>query len=228
MSKRKSSGAGWTEEPPHRVPCQPTTVLGRTMRKLRQVNGWKATETAPAFGYSVSHISRVEHGTAKPSWVRVQFNEEQFEGEGLLHSSSSSPTTPSRPDAHQPREVRAVKGDATAYVNETIPRRPAAVRQDLAHAQRRHRAVARSAVRASGPVTAGLITSPRYVPVPTPSRGRSQRSGRCGRRRLRLLKYPPTSRWSTRRASGASPDKHQPGLDVLVRLARNTIGSGKS
>ena len=45
-----------------------------------------ASQTAREFGCSVSHISRVEHGTAKPSRALVQFYEEQFESDGLLHS----------------------------------------------------------------------------------------------------------------------------------------------
>src|SRR5207247_813136 len=72
LSKPQRPGAGRPTEPPQLVPRQPTTALGWTMRKLRQVSGWTVTQTAKAFGCSVSHISRVEHG-AKPSRALVQF-----------------------------------------------------------------------------------------------------------------------------------------------------------
>ena len=54
-------------EPPELVPRQPTTALGWTMRKLRQVAGWKVAQTAREFKCSPAHISRVERGMNKPS-----------------------------------------------------------------------------------------------------------------------------------------------------------------
>jgi transcriptional regulator with XRE-family HTH domain len=126
LSNRQSSGAGRPEEPPPLVPRQPKTVLGWAMRKQRQVAGWSASRTAREFGCSVSHISRVELGSAKPSRALVQFYEEQFESEGLLHSlfevvDHAAEQDRRRAGGHRPRRVRAIEGDATAYVDETIP-----------------------------------------------------------------------------------------------------------
>src|SRR5947208_16667281 len=86
LSKRQRFGVGRPLQPPHLVPRQPKTVLGWTMQKMRQVHGWSASRTAKEFGCSVSHISRVEHGTSKPSRALVQFYEEKFEEDGLLLS----------------------------------------------------------------------------------------------------------------------------------------------
>src|SRR5207244_2761873 len=60
LAKLQNGGneRGRPPKPPHLVPRQPTTVLGWTMRKLREVAGWTETQTAEAFGCSVSPISR--------------------------------------------------------------------------------------------------------------------------------------------------------------------------
>src|SRR5947209_20356488 len=96
------------------------------MRRLRLVAMQTASQTAEAFGCSVSHISRVEHGTSKPSRALVQFYEEAFEAEGMLLSlfevaEHAAEQDRQRFGGHRPRVVGAVEGDATAYVDETIP-----------------------------------------------------------------------------------------------------------
>lgn len=113
-------------EPPELVPRQPTTVLGWTMRKLRQVGGWNIAQTASEFRCSTSHISRVERGLNKPSRVLVQFYEEHFEGDGMLLSlfevaEHNAEQDRRRFGGRRPRLIRAIEGDVSAFVDDTIP-----------------------------------------------------------------------------------------------------------
>ena len=66
------------QKPTELDPRQPKAVLGWTMRQFRRVAGQSGVEVAAAFGCSASHISRVEHGTARPSRELVQFYEDQI------------------------------------------------------------------------------------------------------------------------------------------------------
>jgi transcriptional regulator with XRE-family HTH domain len=56
------------------------------MRELRQTYGLTVTRVARSYGCSPSHITRVELGQNRPSRELVQFYEDQFESDGLLHS----------------------------------------------------------------------------------------------------------------------------------------------
>jgi transcriptional regulator with XRE-family HTH domain len=164
------------QAPPFLIPRQPKTVLGWSMQKLREVNGWSVKETAKAFGCSPSHISRVEHGST-PSRELVQFYEDTFEAEGLLMSQFEvaihAPEQERRRAGGRRLQLRrALPGDASAFIDDTIPHgtlmKPGAlflktwrIRNSGTVAWNKRQ------LERQGPVTGpGLITSPRYVPIP--------------------------------------------------------------
>jgi transcriptional regulator with XRE-family HTH domain len=229
-------GRGRPTHKPHLVPRQPKTVLGWTMQKLRQVYGWSASRTAKEFGCSVSHISRVEHGDSKPSRALVLFYEETFEAEGMLLSlfevAEHSAEQDRRRAAGQPtREVRAIEGDATAFVDDTVPHGTLMSPGEVFVKTWRIRNVgtqpwcARRLER-QGPLTGpGLITSAtRYVEFPDIEPGEIAEIEA-------LLKAPGYDCSSIAYFKMVDtegflcfPDEHQLGLDVLVRVARNTSG----
>jgi transcriptional regulator with XRE-family HTH domain len=236
LSNLQSPGAGRPEQPPHLVPRQPTTVLGLTMRHLRQVAGWTASRTAQGFGCSVSHISRVEHGATKPSRELVHFYEAQFEADGLLLSlfevvEHAAEQNRRRFGGHRPRRVRAVEGDATAFVDDTIPHgtlmTPGLVFvktwriRNAGTVPWRGRRLERQ-----GPLTGpGLITSPRYVPVPDTEPGAIAEIEAV----LKAPGYDCSSiayfKMVDEDGFLCFPDDYQLGLDVLVKVIRNTSGS---
>src|SRR2546423_1135542 len=95
------------------------------MQKLREVNFWTVMDTAKAFGCSASHISRVEHGSM-PSRELVQFYEDTFEGDGLLLSQFEvavhAPEQQRRRNGGRRTRLRkAIPGDASTFVDDTIP-----------------------------------------------------------------------------------------------------------
>jgi transcriptional regulator with XRE-family HTH domain len=95
------------------------------MQKQREVNGWTVKQTAKAFGCSASHISRVEHGSM-PSRDLVQFYDDTFECEGLLTSLfevaiHARERERRRLGGQHPRLARAIPGDASTFVKDTIP-----------------------------------------------------------------------------------------------------------
>lgn len=207
------------------------------MRKLRQVAGWTGTKTAKEFGVSVSHISRVEHGTSKPSRALVQFYEEQFEGDGLLLSlfevaEHAGEQDRRRAGGHRPRRVKAIEGDATAFVDDTIPHGTVMTPGLLFVKTWRIRNVGTVPWRGrrlerQGPLTGpGLITSPlRYVPIPDTEPGELAEIDAV----LKAPGYDCSSiaYFKMVHEDGflCFPDEHQLGLDVLVRVARNTSGA---
>jgi transcriptional regulator with XRE-family HTH domain len=229
------SGRGRPTKPTRLVPRQPKTVLGWTMRQLREANSWTVTRTAREFGCSPSHISRVERG-AKPSRELVQFYEATFEAEGLLLSlfevaDHALERDRRRVGGHRPRLVRAVAGGATAFVDDTVPHgtliAPGAsftktwrirnVGSVPWHGRRLER---------QGPLTGpGLITSPRYVPIPDTEPGEIAAISAV----LKAPTYDATSiayfKMVEEHGFLCFPDEHQLGLDVLVRVERNTAGS---
>jgi transcriptional regulator with XRE-family HTH domain len=223
-------------EPPELVPRQPTTVLGWTMRKLRQVSGWQVSQTAQEFGCSTSHISRVERGLNKPSRALVQFYEDQFEGDGLLFSlfevaEHNAEQDRQRFGGHRPRLVRAIAGDATAFVDDTIPHGTLMTPGDVFVKTWRIRNAGSvpwngRRLERQGPLTGpGLITSiVRHVDIPDAEPGDVVEIEA-------LLKAPgydcsSIAYFKMVDAEGflCFPDDHQLGLDVLVRVARNTSG----
>ena len=214
------------QKPPFLVPRQPKTVLGWTMQKLREVNGWSVKETAKAFGCSASHISRVEHGST-PSRELVQFYGETFGDEGLLLSlfevAIHAPEQERRrASGRRPRHTRATPGDASTFVDDTVPHgtimKPGAlflktwrIRNSGTVAWEDRR------LERQGPITGpGLITSPRYLPIPDTEPG--------GIAVITVPLKAPTydcasvAYFKLVDADGAIcfPDNYQLGLDVLV------------
>jgi transcriptional regulator with XRE-family HTH domain len=235
LSKLQRFGAGRPLLPPRLVPRQPKTVLGWTMQKLRQVHGWSASRTAKEFGCSASHISRVEHGTSKPSRALVQFYEEQFEADGLLLSlfevaEHAREQDRRRAGGRRPKRVRAIAGDATAFVDDTIPHgtvmapgiffvktwRIRNVGTVPWHGRRLER---------QGPLTGpGLITSERFLLVPDTEPGDIAEIQAV----LKAPGYDCSSiayfKMVDQKGFVCFPDVHQLGIDVLVIVRRNHTG----
>lgn len=235
MSNLQSSGAGRPSEPPHLVPRQPTTALGWTMRQLRRVAGWSGSKTAQEFGVSASHISRVEHGTSKPTRALVQFYEEQFEADGMLLSlfevaEHAGEQDRRRAGGHRPRLVRAIEGDATAFVDDNIPHGTVMAPGILFAKTWRVRNAGTVPWRdrrleRQGPLTGpGLITSPRFVPIPDTEPGEIAEITAP----LKAPGYDCSSiayfKMVDDKGFLCFPDLHQLGLDVLVRVERNKSG----
>lgn len=223
-------------EPLDLVPRQPTTVLGWTMRGLRRVAGWKVSQAAQEFGCSASHISRVERGLNKPSRALVQFYEDQFEGDGLLLSlfevvEHNAEQDRQRFGGHRPRLVRAILGDAVAFVDDTVPHgtllTPGLVFvktwriRNAGSVPWKGRRLERQ-----GPLTGpGLITSlVRHVDVPDAEPSDVVEIEAL----LKAPGYDCSSIAYFKMVDGdgflSFPDEHQLGLDVLVRVQRNTLG----
>ncbi len=214
--------------PPHLVPRQPKTVLAWSMQKLRLINGWSGKQVAQEFGCSPSHISRVENG-AKPSRELVQFYEDTFEADGLLLSMYEVAVHAQEQDrrragGRRPRLRRAIPGDASTFVGDTIPHgtliEPGQVFEQTWrvknsgtvpwHGRRLER---------QGPLTGpGLISSLRFVEVPDTKPGELAEI-------VALLKAPTydcssIAYFKMVDAEGrlCFPDSYQLGLDVLVRV----------
>jgi transcriptional regulator with XRE-family HTH domain len=222
--------------PPPLAPRQPKTVLGWTMQKLRLVHGSTVRQTATEFGCSPSHISRVERGDTKPSRALVQFYEARFEAEGLLLSlfevaEHAAEQDRRRAGGHRPKRVRAVTGDATAFVDDTIPHGTLMAPGEVFEKVWRIHNVgtvpwqARRLER-QGPLTGpGLITSLRYVSIPDTQPSEIAE--------ISVVLKAPTYDCSSiayfkmvdSKGFFCFPDVHQLGLDVLVRVVRNTSGS---
>ena len=146
------------------------------MQKLRIVNGWSGKQVAEAFGCSPSHISRVEQGS-KPSRELVQFYEDTFGADGLLLSmfevAEHAPEQERRrAGGRRPMPYRAVPGDASTFLGDTIPHgslmKPGQ-RFEQTWRVRNSGTVAWTDRRLErqGPLTGpGLITSERFVDVP--------------------------------------------------------------
>lgn len=215
--------------PPELVVRQPTTVLGWTMRKLRQTTPWSATRTAREFGCSPSHISRVELGVNRPSRALVQFYEDQFEGDGLLLSlfevaDHAAEQHRRRAGGHRPSFLGGLPGDASTFIDDTVPhgtlmkpgqrfvkvwriRNTGTVRWQARRLERQ------------GPLTGpGLITSARYVAIPTTEPGEIAEI----RADLKAPGYDCTSiayfKMVDETRGLSFPNEYQLGLDVLVMV----------
>jgi transcriptional regulator with XRE-family HTH domain len=215
--------------PPHLIPRQPKSVLGWTMQKLRMVNGWSGKQSAKAFGCSPSHISRVEQGHTPPSRALVQFYEETFGGDGLLLSLfevalHSAEDERRRAGGHQPTRKKAIPGDASTFVDDTIPH--GTLMQPGQFFTKTWRIRNSGSVpwqgrqlERQGPLTGpGLITSQRYVPMPDTQPGEIAEIEA-------ILKAPgydcsSIAYFKMADAEGALcfPDSYQLGLDVLVMV----------
>lgn len=205
------------------------------MRELREVAGWNVTRTAREFRVSISHISRVELGETPPTRELVQFYEETFEAEGLLLSlfevaEHADEQNRRRFGGHRPEQVPAVEGDATAFVDHTIPHGTLMTPgerfvevwriRNVGTVPWRGRKLERQGPR-TGP---GLITSPRYIDIPDTEPGEIAKISA----RLKAPGYDCSSiayfKMVDDKGFLCFPDVHQLGLDVLVRVERNTSG----
>jgi transcriptional regulator with XRE-family HTH domain len=214
---------------PHLVPRQPTTALGWSMQKQRQVHGWTGKQVANAFGCSPSHISRVERGT-KPSRALVQFYDDTFEADGLLVSLfevavHAGEDERRRSSGKRPRLYRALPGDASAFVDDTVPHgtlmAPGQIFEKVWHVRNSGEVDWHGRrLERQGPLTGpGLISSTRYIDVPDTSPGAiaeikaSLKSPTYDCSSIAYFKMVhPDGRL-------AFPDNHQLGLDVLVRVS---------
>lgn len=231
--QKGSGGRGRPALPPKLTPEEPSAILGWTLRKLRQAAGWNISKTANAFGCSASHISRVEHG-AKPSRELVQFYDDTFDGDGLplsLFEAADYAPEQRRRSGRRPRRGRGVEGDAVAFVYQSVPhgqlmkpgqRFPAVWRiRNVGTVPWRSRRLERQ-----GPLNGpGLIVSPRFIPVPDTDPGEEAEIMVP----LRAPGYDCTSiayfKMVDERGFLCFPEDHQLGLDVLIRVVRNTGGA---
>ncbi len=196
------------------------------MQKLRLVNGVTGKQVAQEFGCSPAHISRVEQGS-KPSRELVQFYEDRFGADGLLLSlfevAVHAPEQERRrAGGKRLRLHRAVPGDASAFVGDTIPHgtlmEPGQVFEKVWRVKNSGTVdwEARRLER-QGPLTGpGLISSQRLVEIPDTKPGQVAAI-------TALLKAPTydcssIAYFKMVNAEGrlSFPDSYQLGLDVLV------------
>lgn len=217
------------QQPPHLVPRQPKTQLGLTMQKLRLVSGWTGKQVAEAFGCSPSHISRVEQGN-KPSRDLVQFYEDTFRADGLLLSlfevAVHAPEQERRrAGGKRPRLNRAIPGDASTFVGDTIPHgtlmQPGQVFEKRWQVRNSGTVTWEGRrLERQGPLTGpGLITSQRYVAMPDTQVGEIVEISTV----LKAPTYDCTSIAYFKMVDSLGqlcfPDTYTLGLDVLVRVA---------
>jgi transcriptional regulator with XRE-family HTH domain len=203
------------------------------MQKLRMVHGATVRQVAAEFGCSASHISRVERGDTKSSRALVQFYEEKFEADGLLLSLFEVATHANeqkRRRARRGKQPKAIPGDATGYVDETVPHgtlfRPGEL---FTKTWRIRNAGAISwkgrRLERQGPLTGpGLITSSKYIDIPDTQPGDVVEIQTL----LKAPGYDCTSiayfKMVDTRGLLCFPDEHQLGLDVLIGVRRNEAG----
>jgi transcriptional regulator with XRE-family HTH domain len=215
--------------PPHLVPRQPKTVLGWSMQKLRLIHGVTGKQVATEFGCSPAHISRVEQGSSKPSRELVQFYQDRFEADGMLLSLfevavHAPEQNRRRAQGKRPKLYRAVPGDASRFVGDTIPHGTLmAPGQAFVKTWRVENSggvgwQGRKLER-QGPLTGpGLISSLRFVDVPDTKPGDMAEIAAL----LKAPTYDCTSIAYFKMVDGEDrlcfPDSYQLGLDVLVRV----------
>lgn len=204
------------------------------MRALRRAHDWSGRQTAEAFGCSPSHISRVERGST-PSRELVQFYEDTFRADGLLLSlyevAFHAPEQERRRvGGHRPVLYSHVLGDATAFVDDTIPHGTLMAPGERFIKTWRIKNVGvvpwhDRRLERQGPLAGpGLITSPRFVAVPPTEPGEVAEVSVS----LRAPSYDASSiaYFKMVHPDGrlCFPDEHQLGLDVLVIVRRNVTG----
>lgn len=212
---------------PHLVPRQPKTVLGWSMQKARMVHGWTGKQTAKAFGCSASHISRVEHGLNPPSRALVLFYEETFEMDGILLSlfevtEHHGEQERRRAGGHRPRLTHAIPGDASSFVDDTVPHGTLMTPGEVFVKTWRIRNSGSvpwqsRQLERQGPLTGpGLITSLRYLPIPDTQPGELAEITAV----LKAPTYDCSSiayfKMVDSEGRLSFPENYQLGLDVLV------------
>ena len=206
------------------------------MRKLRETTTWSVRKTAKEFGCDASHISRVERGGTPPSRDLVQFYEDQFEGDGELHSLMEvvehAAEQNRRRKAHgkDPKDVHVIEGDASTFVDDTIPHgslmAPGQLFNKIWHVRNSGTVPWHGRrLERQGPLNGpGLIRSFKHIDIPDTSPGETAEI----RAALQAPGYDCTSIAYFKMVDGEGflcfPDVHQLGLDVLVRVERNTSG----
>lgn len=214
--------------PPHLVPRQPKTVLGWSMQKQRLIHGWTGKQVAAAFGCSPSHISRVEQGS-KPSRELVQFYEDTFQADGLLLSlfevAEHAPEQERRrAGGRRPRLHRAIAGDASTFLGDTIPHGTLMEPGQLFEQTWTVRNSGKVAwtgrrLERQGPLTGpGLISSLRFVDIPDTEPKKIAEIATW----LKAPTYDCSSiayfKMVDADGSLCFPDNYQLGLDVLVMV----------
>jgi transcriptional regulator with XRE-family HTH domain len=203
------------------------------MRQMRRVAKQTLTQIAEEFGCSASHLSRVEHGTARPSRELVQFYEDRFEADDLLLSlfevvEHASEQGRRRAGGRRPSLVQAIPGDASTFVSDTIPHGTQMAPGEWFTKEWRVRNSGSvpwqgRQLERQGPLTGpGLITSERYVPVPDTEPGKVAKI----QAPLRAPSYDCSSiayfKMVTTLEDGSValcfPEAYQLGLDVLVKV----------
>jgi transcriptional regulator with XRE-family HTH domain len=204
------------------------------MQKLRLVHGASVRQTAAAFGCSASHISRVERGDTKPSRALVQFYEDRFGADGLLLSLfevAQHANEQNRQRRRRGKQPKAIKGDATAFVDDTIPHgtlfSPGEIFAKIWRIRNSGTVPWEGRrLERQGPLTGpGLITSPKHIDIPHTEPGEIAEITAP----LKAPGYDCTSvayfKMIDEQGFLCFPDAHQLGLDVLVMVRRNTRGS---
>jgi len=235
LSNSKKTRRGRPQKPTHLVARQPATVLGWTMRQFRESAIWTVTQTAKQFACSPSYITRVELHGAPATRELVQFYEESFDADGLLLSlfavvEHAGQQNRRRFGGRRPRLVPAVPGDATAFIDDTVPHGTLMLPglrfaktwriRNVGSVPWRDRRLERQ-----GPLTGpGLITSERYVAIPDTEPGEIAKIVA----ELKAPTYDCASiayfKMVDMNGLLSFPDEHQLGLDVLVLVRRNTDG----
>jgi transcriptional regulator with XRE-family HTH domain len=199
------------------------------MQKLRLVNGWGGKRVAEGFGCSPAHISRVEQGNNKPSRELVQFYEKTFEGDGLLLSlfevaEHALEQDRRRAGGKRPRLYRAVPGDASTFVDDTIAHgtlmEPGQMFEQTWRVRNSGTVTWEGRrLERQGPLTGpGLITSLRYVDIPLTKPGKLAKVTAP----LKAPTYDCSSiayfKMVDAEGKLCFPDSYQLGLDVLVMV----------
>lgn len=204
-------------------------MLAWTMQTLRLAHGVEAKQVAQEFGCSPAHISRVEQGSTKPSRELVQFYDDRFEGDGELHSiyeaAIHAPEQERRRfGGKRPQLYRAIPGDASTFVDDTIPHgtlmEPGWVFEKVWRVKNSGTVPWRGRrLERQGPVHGpGLISSLLYADIPDTAPGQIATISA----RLRAPTYDCTSIAYFKMVDSDRrlyfPDSYQLGLDVLVQV----------